>query len=248
MSKLFKALVLVLKRRPLGEADEVLSLLSPSLGRFDAAVRGSRKPTSPMVGKVEPFTELRGLFAQGRSMDHLTQAEVHRARPGLSGDLDRLVQGSYLLDLLGGILPFREPCPEIYQLLVQALDRIEAGGDPLLCRWVELRLADLLGYAPQLEACSLCGAPEPGWFSPACGGAVCRACFHGEGGGGMAWSPVARAALRHLRGCRLESAQRICLPAGPAREVERVLWDHLQYHWPHSARSRELMRSLLGAS
>lgn len=248
MSKLYKSLVLVLRRRPLGEADEIVSLLSPELGRFDAAVRGSRRPTSPLVGKVEPFTELQGLFARGRSLDHLTQASVHRSRPGLHRDLERLLHGSYLLDLVGGILPFGEPAPELFELLSRALDELEAGGAAApLCRWVELRLADLLGYAPELEGCALCGAPEPGWFSASSGGAVCRACRTEGLEATLALSAPARAALRHLRGCRLESALRLRLEPGPAREVERVLLEHLQHHWPRVLRSREVMRSL-GAS
>ncbi len=248
MSRLFKSLVLVLKRRPLGEADEILSLLSPELGRFDAATRGSRKSTSSLVGRVEPFTELSALFAQGRSLDHLTQATVHRSRPGLQRDLERLVQGSYLLDLVGGILPFREPCPDLYALLVQALDGLEAGGSPTLCRWVELHLADLLGYAPQLDSCALCGSAAPDRFAADCGGAVCRSCLRGEEVAAMALSPAARSALRHLRGCRMESAQRLRLEPGPAREVEGVLVGHLQHHWPRALRSREVLRNLLGVS
>lgn len=242
---MYKSTVLVLRRRPLGEADEILALLSPELGRFDAAVRGSRRPRSPLVGKVEPFNELNALFAEGRSLDHLTQASVLRMRPSLHADLDRLLYGSYLLDLVGGILPFREPAAEVYELLSQALDRLDGGGAPApLCRWVEIRLADLLGYAPELEQCALCGHGDPGWFSAAGGGAVCRGCRDSEASAVLSLSPPARAALRHLRDCRLESAVRIRLDLGPAREIERALQSHLQYHWPQTLKSREVLRSL----
>ena len=246
MSRLYKALVLVLKRRPLGEADEIVSLLSPDRGRFEAAVRGSRRSASPLVGRIEPFTELSGLFARGRSLDHLTQAEVHCARPALHRDLERLLLASYLVDLVGGASPPGEPCPELYGLLVQALDNLQSAPTPLLCRWVELRLADLLGYAPQLEACALCGASDPGWFSAESGGTVCWNCRGVRSPGGMALSPPARAALRHLRDCRLESALRVRLPVQATREVERALFEHLQYHNPQALRSREVLRSLLG--
>ncbi len=248
MSRFYKSRVLVLKRRPLGEADEILSLLSPDLGRFDAATRGSRRTSSPLVGKIEPFTELSALFARGRSLDHLTQASVHRARIGLHRDLERLVQGSYLVDLVGGALPFSEPCPDLYALLVQALDGLEAEGSPMLCRWAELHLADLLGYAPQLEACALCGCEGPDGFSAGCGGAVCRSCLRTQEVSARALSPAARSALRHLRVCRMESARRLRLAPGPAREVETILEEHLQHHWPRLLRSREVLRSLGGAS
>lgn len=248
MSRLYKTLFLVLKRRPLGEADEILSLLSPQRGRFEAAVRGSRRSASPLVGRIEPFTELHGLFAQGRSLAHLTQAEIHRARPGLNRDLDRLLSASYLVDLVGGASAPGEPCPELYGLLVQALDGLEIGPVPFLCRWVELRLADLLGYAPQLEVCALCGGRDPAWFSAPSGGTICRGCRCAESPEGTALSPPARAFLRHLRECRMESARRVRLPLQATREVERALQDHLQYHFPQSLRSREVLRSLSGTS
>lgn len=243
MSKLYKTDVVVLRRRPLGEADEIVSLLSPDLGRFDAAVRGSRRPTSPLVGKVEPFTELSAMFARGRSLDHLTQAAVRRSRPRLHGDLDRLAWGSYLLELIGGILPFGEGNPAVYGLLVEALDGLEEGPSPApLGRWVELRLADLMGYAPELDRCAGCGVSDASGFSAGSGGLVCRSCqTEGEA---LVLSPPARAALRHLRGCRMESALRLRLPPGPARELERALHLHLQYHWPQSLRSRDVLKRL----
>jgi DNA repair protein RecO (recombination protein O) len=179
-------------------------------------------------------------------LDHLTQAEVHCARPDLHGDLERLLLASYLVDLVGGASAPGEPCAELYGLLIQALDNLQTAPTPLLCRWVEMRLAEFLGYAPQLEVCALCGASDPSWFSAESGGTVCRNCRGARNPGGVALSPPARAALRHLRDCRLESALRVRLPVQATREVERALFEHLQYHNPQTLGSREVLRSLLG--
>lgn len=253
MSRLYRLEGIVLRRRPLGEVDELVTLLSPSRGKVDAAARASRKPGSRMVGRLEPFTWLHLMLARGRTLDRIAQADVRRAWPGLRKDLDRLVWGSYLLELFSNCVPHGWEADEaearpFFFLLVEALEALEGGaaGDRL-CRWAELRLMGHLGYAPELDRCVGCAAALPvskgGWFVPSAGGVCCAGCAPGS------WhrrllSPAALASLRHLRDCRLQGALGLHLEPEAAEEVDGALRAHLLEHWPGHLRSLGVLRRL----
>ena len=50
---------IVLSRFDFGEADRILTLLTPGLGKIKAIAKGIRRPTSRIGGSLEPLAELR---------------------------------------------------------------------------------------------------------------------------------------------------------------------------------------------
>ncbi|MDP8904314.1 MAG: recombination protein O N-terminal domain-containing protein, partial [Chloroflexota bacterium] len=70
---------MVLSRFELGEADRVLTLLTPHDGKLKAIAKGVRRPRSRIGGSVEPFAELQLVMARGRTFDVITQASVAEA-------------------------------------------------------------------------------------------------------------------------------------------------------------------------
>lgn len=232
LSRFFKTEFLVLQRRPLGESDEILALLSPDQGRFDAVVRGSRRSSSSLVAKVEPFTHLRGQFAAGRKgLDYLNQAAVVRVFPGVRQDLERLTTGTYLLHLFRDGLGVRQPSRRAFGLLSQSLSALDQGGEPwLLSRWLEAALLRLLGLAPQLD-CLGCGVRQVVLFVASEGGAFCGECRSDlEGGIGLKPGPLS--VLRYLLGRELEVVLRLRVGDEQRSLIERVLRAHLVYQLP----------------
>lgn len=230
----------MLRRRPLGENDQILSLLSAGLGRFDCVAKGARKATSRWVALAEPFTLLTAQFARGRTLSYLTEARPLRTHARLREDYDRLMHGSYLLELFLHGVPPELPAPGPFRLLVGSLAELENGADPFwLTRWVELRLLQLLGYAPELEQCCACGNPEVVSFSAEAGGVLCRQC----GGEAPSLGPPAQAALRFLSSCRLKGALGLTLEGRARRQLERALQSQWAAHCPHHLRSQKLLSS-----
>ena len=60
---------IVLTRFDLGEADRVLTLITPTGGKLKAIAKGIRRPTSRLGGSLEPFAELTVSMARGRTFD-----------------------------------------------------------------------------------------------------------------------------------------------------------------------------------
>ena len=67
---------IVLRQRPLGDADRICVLFSPTRGRVEAVAKGVRKPLSKMSGHVEPLSRGQFGLAQGRSLYVITDAQT----------------------------------------------------------------------------------------------------------------------------------------------------------------------------
>jgi DNA repair protein RecO (recombination protein O) len=127
----------VLRTQKLGEADRIITLLTRHNGRVRAVARGIRRTKSKFGGRLEPFTHVDVLVHHGRSLDHITQAEVIRAygRP-LATDYPKYTAGTAMLETAERFTPVeKEPALRQFLLLIGGLralgDAVEPDqGDP----------------------------------------------------------------------------------------------------------------------
>src|SRR5581483_2273902 len=98
--RVYRTEAIVLHHRELGEADKVLTLYSPDLGKFDAIAKGVRRPTSRKSGHLEELSHSTLLLAHGRTLEVVTQCELLESFAGLREDLSRLGAAVYLAELV----------------------------------------------------------------------------------------------------------------------------------------------------
>src|SRR4029077_12236429 len=95
----------------------------------------------------------------GPRMGTLVQAQVTRSFPRVLADLARMNAAFAAVVLARELLAEHEPDSAVFATLcalLEALDDEQATPEPLfLC--FELRLLALLGFAPRLDRCGLCG-------------------------------------------------------------------------------------------
>jgi DNA repair protein RecO (recombination protein O) len=201
--RLFRVQAIVLKRSDYGEADRLLTLYTPDLGKLRAIAKGARKPSSRKSGHVELFTHSAFLIAKGRHLDIVTQADTLDAFLPLRENLDRLGFAYYLAELVDQFSlegdsssrgefhvpedPDTSPMEAavenqpLFDLLFHSLQWLgDKTTDPaLLARYFELHLLQFVGYRPQLYKCVNCGKPlEPidNFFSAEAGGVIDPTC------------------------------------------------------------------------
>jgi DNA repair protein RecO (recombination protein O) len=176
---IYRANVIVLRTRNLGEADRILVLLSEERGKFEAIVKGARRGRSRFVGNTLPFNFLKAMFFTGKSMDTLSQAELGYSFTGIREDLLKLAYASFWVELVDGFIPERVEAKEIFQFLLAAFLTLEQTPEPMLLNLAfEIRLLNYLGYQPELSLCVGCGkliTGEP-CFSSQAGGVLCDRC------------------------------------------------------------------------
>ena len=178
----------ILRRRNMGEADSILTVFSPTDGKFDAIARGVRKPKSRMRGHLEPLTRSKLHLAQGRNLDVFAQAETIAAYRTIRDDLDRLTLAVYFAELIDRFTTDRDPQASLYALLLSALEALDAGAPLTVGRYFELQILALTGYELQLVSCAVCGSRIPEaetLFSANAGGLVCDTCRPSAGYGRM---------------------------------------------------------------
>ena len=244
--RVYRAEGVILRRRNLGEADSILTVFSGHEGKFEAIARGVRKARSRMRGHLEPLTRSRVLVAQGRNLDVFTQAETVDAYRRLRESLDASAEALYCLELVDRFTVEREPLPDLYALLVTALDLLEAGNGAAVTRHFELRLLALLGYEPHVDGCVLCGErlpEEETLLSPAAGGLVCRRCRAEAGGGRIVAVPVVKL-MRFAR--RATAAELVALAAPPevAQELRAAVADLVRYHLDRDPNARRFVEGV----
>ena len=95
----YRTEALVLRQASLGEADLLLSLLTPDQGKLRAVARGARRVTSRLVGHLEPLTRVNLAVARGRTRDVITQAQGLESFAALKGDLEAISHGIYVVSV-----------------------------------------------------------------------------------------------------------------------------------------------------
>ncbi len=174
---------LVLRGIDYGEADRILTLLTPELGRVAVLARGARKSQRRFAGALEPFAVLAAEIALGRGeVSRLASATLVRPFPGILASLERMRAGGRALERVRDALPSGPVDPRVFEVCVELFEVLEAAAAPYetLLLAFTVRLAALLGFAPRLDRCARCGLDAPPGkavlFDPRRSVVVCRAC------------------------------------------------------------------------
>lgn len=215
------------------EADRILTLYTRERGRVGALAKGVRRTSSRIGGRLEPFSLVRVTLHPGRGLYTVVGVDTVRTFQAVRDKLFRMQEGALLLSWVRRLFPQEEGNPAVFNLLVRAvacLSSADAVGAAKIVLATRLKLLALLGYAPDLSACTICGRLEGSFsYSPARGGLVCEECLLAVDD----TFPLDVATLNSLH-CLLAKPlveiDSIQLEAHTAAEVERVLVQTLAYH------------------
>ncbi|MGQ9583876.1 MAG: DNA repair protein RecO [Anaerolineae bacterium] len=245
--RLYRTPAIVLRRSDFGEADRLLTVLTPGMGKLRLLAKGVRRPTSRKAGHLELFTHVHLLVAEGRNLDLISQAETIQTFRPLQEDLLRAGHAYYVAELVDRFAQEELENPDLFALFRETLANLaESPNLPLTTRYFELHLLGVTGYQPQLYRCARCHAtlePVTNWFAPGDGGVACPRC--GEGQPGMfPMSLPAFKVLRFLQTRPYEVVIRLRLSAPVMAEVEDLLQRYLEYHLERRLESAGFLRRL----
>jgi len=245
--RLLRTEAIVIKRVDFGEADKILTLYTPYMGKLRAVAKGVRRPTSKLGGHVELLTHSQMLLARGRNLDIVTQSETRHSFIDLRGDLQRTGYACYVAELLDRLTADQVENQPVFALLLETLQRLDEGRGPeMAVHLFEMQLLGYLGYRPQLHRCVQCDAalgPTANFFSAVAGGALCYDCGRAQ--------PTARAltvngfkVLRLLQASDYGTASRLRIDAPLQRELEGILRSQVNYILEGELKSVAVLRSL----
>jgi DNA repair protein RecO (recombination protein O) len=232
---------IVLSLFDFGEADRVLTLITPHDGKLKAIAKGVRRPTSRLGGSVEPFAELRLVLAHGRTFDVVTSVSVSHPWLRLRDSLESAATAWYLAELADRSLEERHPAEPLYLLLRRAYELLDAGmAAGRVARWYEMHLVDELGQRPEVDRCVECDrmleATDTFRWVPPLGGVLCQR----EPGPPAERTALSLDALKVLKAYQRLDAEALAglrIPPAVEREVEAAMRDFVRIALERDARS-----------
>lgn len=244
--RIYRTEGIVLREQDYGEADRILTLLTPS-GKLSVLAKGIRRATSHKVGHLGMFYRAQLLLARGRNLQIVSQAESLEEFEGIRHDLLRFTYACYAGELMDRFTQEEEECPELYELMGDGLRWFAQEQDlRLWLHFYELRLLSYAGYQPQLFSCVACHAPiqpEANAFSAAEGGLVCPRCLP-EYPQARLVSLNAQKVLRYLMTHASGELRALTLLEATHNEVEALLQGYVEYVLEREVRSVAFLRQL----
>jgi DNA repair protein RecO (recombination protein O) len=238
---------IIIKKTKLGEADRILTLFTPHLGKIQAVAKGVRRPRSKMAGHLELLTHSLVSLARGRNLETVTGSQTINSFLPLKSDLWLTACALYLTELVNQFTLDDTENYVLFQLLLSTMQNLCLPCNrELTLRYFEMRLLEAVGYQPQLHQCVACHKPLeplPNTFSPGAGGMLCPTCSPGEY---LVYtlSVNAQKVLRLLQSGDYETVNRLKTDAALTNEVERVLGGYIRYLLEREVKSAAWLDSL----
>jgi DNA repair protein RecO (recombination protein O) len=144
---------IILSRTDYGEADRILTLLTPDQGKLRLLARGVRRVKSKLAGGIELFSISNITFVRGRGdIGTLISTRLVKYYSRIVQDLERTMAGYELIKQINKVTE-DEPGPEYFELLKNTFEALDDPEIPLpLVRlWFSARLLRLSGHSPNLQ-------------------------------------------------------------------------------------------------
>ena len=192
---------LVLREVDYKESDKILTVLTAEGGRRTVKARGCRRKGSPLAASAQLLVYSDMTLFEYRDHFTLNEAESLQQFWHMKSDVVKLSLASYFAEVMEAVAVEGRPDPAALSLILNALYALDQLNKPLALvkAAYELRLMCLAGYEPLVDACAVCGVPEPEMprFHLTEGVLHCASCRVGEGDD-LPLTPGAVAAMRHI--------------------------------------------------
>lgn len=250
-SRTYRTQAVILRRRDYSDADRILTVYTPRLGKVDLIAKGIRKTTSRKAGHLELFSHASLLVAQARTWDIITEVTTMESFLHLRGDLDCIGWAGYVCELVDAFGSAEDENQQLWEMLLFALRVLDSGEEQidLFLRWFELHLLSLVGFQPELFHCLACGdelQAVTNYLGLAAGGVFCPRCGEAAGGTEPIEADLLKV-LRHIQRSNWTEVRAVQLRPQTIQSVERILYRYLVLVLERQLRSVDFVRRLRSA-
>jgi len=259
---------IVLKTLPFGEADLIVTYITPDLGLLKLFAKSPRKIRSRFGSSLEPLTHAKISFwgKEDANLPKLTQSDIIHPFHKIRDTLPCFLKVSEIVEVTLHFVPERDVNKKVYSLILQTLQTFEkslslapvskdtstssikkgrgAGSfyDDLLVSHYKVKFLKYLGYAPKLDACGRCG--NNGYFFYVSSGAIiCESCSK-DVESPLRLSPSVIRFYNDLLTWEPEKLQRLKPSGNLISELTDIINRHIQYILSKPLKSPAFVRSI----
>lgn len=175
---------LVVKTWPLKEYDQIISLISPTLGKIRSVAKGIKKPSAKFKGYFEPPFLLKLELYEGKSeLKTIVQAESINAYSNLKKDFTKLMSSFVILQACDYALEENADSKALFKLAIGVLNYLNVPQNPpdFVLGAFGLRLLEVEGFTPILNSCAKCESKtDLTYLSIKDFGLICKRCRTNE--------------------------------------------------------------------
>jgi DNA repair protein RecO (recombination protein O) len=149
----FRTQAIILNRTEYGEADRIITFLTPDHGKVPAIAKGVRRSQSKLAGGIELFSVSDLSFIIGRSeINTLRSSRLIKHYGNIVKDLDRTNSAYAIIKKLDKATE-EQPEPAYFYLLQDGFEALDdsAVSLELINTWFDMQLLRLGGHTPNLR-------------------------------------------------------------------------------------------------
>lgn len=169
---------IILSESNMNDFDKMLTVLTPN-GKIGCAAKGARRPKSLLMAGTQFLCFGEYMMYQGTSSYHINSCDTIELFYPIRIDLDKLKYAAHITKIINDVTDENQNTYRILQLFLNTLYMISETDKDLdfILSVFKLRLLCLLGFTPQIKACTNCKTGENiTHFSIRDNGFKCEAC------------------------------------------------------------------------
>ena len=223
----------VMKHRPIGEADRLITFYTNTIGKVNAVARSARKPGSKFGGSLDLLNHVRVSLARGRSLDHVSESDVINSHREIKKNLDRMAQAIYVMELVDIFGEDRSANRDLFESTVSILNEYDTGIHlDFETLKFEMKLLKSTGFVPEFLVCVKCRSdlpPESHLFDSNSGGVLCEDCRHDVHGQTLMISISSMKILRNLQRDQYKGSGSVEFSAEVSVELRSLMQMYLRF-------------------
>ena len=245
MTEGFSAEAIVLGATDVGEEDRILTFLTREKGVLKAAATSARNLKKGKAAPLDLFVRTHitlHIPRRPEGLKRISSAKVVDPFLGLRSDYRRLCAASYMAQTTSYALGEDDPSPQVYDLLLFCLQRLDQAVQPFEVLLVfEVRFLDGIGIMPQFLTCLKCGQEvgAEGCLDLENGGVLHVSCSPSGPGEPLTGGDLA--VLRHIAYRPLPAVGRLSVKEDTARRLFRRLHPFTVQYLGHESKSLSML-------
>lgn len=161
MSKIVKTEAVVLKSMKYGETSKIVTFYTKEFGKLNGIVKGARKTKSKFGASLDSMAYVLLVVYKKETggLNLISQCDLMKSFSNIPSDLDRLVEGLKVIEIIYQVSHYEEKNYPLFKLLIgtlSALDKADKNFSSIGFAF-EIKLGELLGYSFNFSKCGKCG-------------------------------------------------------------------------------------------
>lgn len=239
---------LVLREAKLGEADRILTILTPEHGVLSVSAKGSLRLKSKLFSACGLFCYSEFTLFAGKTIHQVNDAQVIKVFFGLRERMEATALAMYMAEIAMALNPMGKEADTQLRLLLNSLYLLSENKKDIrqIKAVYELRSVCEAGYRPDLLCCQSCHAYDGGsfYFDPLAGVLLCGDCCARQNRAPNL-DGAALTALRHIALVEDQKVFSFAIPPQSLAQLGRVTQAYALRHLDKPMKTLDFLTAML---